>query len=437
MPNGSPGQTQATSPIKVAFLSFYFEAWDALDEIWQLMVADERFEPTVISIPRRLTGEVGFIDEDRVSEFYDSVGVPHLRFNFEDSAEGLLRLKDMAPDYVFINYPWQRNYQPGYRVEQLSEFTKVCYVPYYSMPLVNEPGETGIAPHLYQQRSHQLASMVFTQDSTVRAAYAQTERGNSHVYLTGSPKIDALLRDAKAGAQTWPIAAKKVHHGQPVPQRNYRIIWAPHHSYGPNWLNFGMFAQMYQGMLKFAQQHPHVDIVLRPHPFLFGTLQDRGVISATELDDWLEDWQDLSNTSIDTDGGYAALFRATDLMVTDGISFIGEFPLITGKPTVFLENPGHWEFSPLGEIAAAANIRLTSFEAFEALFDEIQTQGLPDYSEPIAKLRAAASPFPGQAAARIVDAVANDFVAQTPLVNKSLVTEVAWEFRPGAEPQID
>jgi hypothetical protein len=36
-----------------------------------------------------------------------------------------------------------------------------------------------------------------------------------------------------------------------------------------------------------------------------------------------------------------------------------------------------------------------------------------------------------------VDAVANDFVAQTPLVNKSLVTEVAWEFRPGAEPQID
>jgi hypothetical protein len=124
-------------------------------------------------------------------------------------------------------------------------------------------------------------------------------------------------------------------------------------------------------------------------------------------------------------------------MVTDGISFIGEYPLITGKPTVFLENPGHWQFSPLGELAAKANIRITSFDGFEALFDEIQTQGLPDYSEPIAKLRAAASPHPGQAAARIVDAVANDFAAGTPLVNKSLITEVAWEFRPGAEPQVD
>lgn len=424
-------------PIKVVFLSFYFEAWDALAEVWQLMVEDERFQPTVISIPRRLTGEIGFVDEDRVSEFYDSVGVPHLRFNFEDSSEGLRRLKEMAPDYVFINYPWQRNYQPSYRVEQLSEFTKVCYVPYYSMPLVNEPGETGIAPHLYQQRSHQLASLIFTQDATVHAAYAGTERGNSHVHLTGSPKIDALLRDAKAGAQTWPIAAKKVEQGQQIPQRNYRIIWAPHHSYGPKWLNFGMFAQMYQGMLRFAKQHPHVDIVLRPHPFLFGTLEDRGVLSANELNGWLAEWRSLANTAIDSDGGYAALFRAADLMVTDGISFIGEFPLITGKPTVFLENPGHWEFSPLGKIAAEANIRLTSFEAFEALFDQIQTQGLPDYSEQISKLRAAASPYPGQASARIVDAVANDFATGTPLVDKSVITELAWELRPGTEPQID
>jgi CDP-glycerol glycerophosphotransferase (TagB/SpsB family) len=426
-----------TTPIKVVFLSFYFEAWDALAEVWQLMVEDDRFEPTVISIPRRLTGEEGFIDEGRVSEFYDSIGVPHLRFDFADSNEGLQRLKDMAPDYVFINYPWQRNYQLGYRVEQLSEFTKVCYVPYYSLPLVNEPGEIGIAPHLYQQRSHQLASLIFTQDATVKGAYAQTERGNSHVHLTGSPKIDGLLREAKLGAQSWPIQGKSVLQGQPVPQRNYRIIWAPHHSYGANWLNFGMFAQMYQGMLKFARQHPHVDIVLRPHPFLFGTLQDRDVLSKGDLEDWLEDWHDLDNTAIDTQGGYAALFRATDLMVTDGISFIGEFPLITGRPTVFLENPGHWEFSPLGEIAAAANIRLTSFDAFEALFDEIQTQGLPDYSEQIAALRAAASPYPGQAAARILDVVANDHSAGTHLVNKSLITQVAWEFRPGAEPQID
>jgi len=425
-------------PIKVVFLTFYFEAWDALNAVWRHMVEDPRFEPVVVSIPRRLTGDNSFIDEDRVSEFFDQQGIPHLRFNYEDSKQGLDRLRAMEPDYVFINYPWQRNYQPGYRVEALSEFTHVCYVPYYSLPLVNEPGDSGVAPHLYQQRSHQLASLVFTQDPSVRAAYATTQRGNSHVYLTGSPKIDALMQDANQGAQEWPIAASEaIGAPQAQRQRNYRVVWAPHHSYGPNWLNFGMFAQMYQQMLEFAIRHPEVDIVLRPHPFLFGTLQDRGVLTAVELEQWLQDWHDLPNTAINIDGSYASLFRATDLLVTDGISFLGEYPLVTGKPTVFLENEGHWEFSPLGELAVAANIRLSNFATFEELFDSIRTEGLPDYSEQVAALKRAASPYPGQAAAKIIDTVAGHYQQQVPLVNKAQLTEVPWEFRPGAEPQID
>ena len=34
------------------------------------------------------------------------------------------------------------------------------------------------------------------------------------------------------------------------------------------------------------------------------------------------------------------MFKACDLMLTDGISFIGEFPLVTGKPAVFLAFTG-------------------------------------------------------------------------------------------------
>ena len=30
-------------PIKVVFLGLYFESWDALDEIYQIMVKDPRF----------------------------------------------------------------------------------------------------------------------------------------------------------------------------------------------------------------------------------------------------------------------------------------------------------------------------------------------------------------------------------------------------------
>lgn len=410
-------------PIRVVFLTFYFEAWDALADIHTLMAADARFDVTVASIPRRFTGDSGFADEDQVSAYFDEVGVDHIRLNESDSFEGLARLAALEPDYVFINYPWQRNYPPGYRVEQLVTFTRVCYVPYYSLPIVNEPGVTGAAPHLFQQRSHQLASLVFTQDPAVVDGYSHTQRGNGRVHLTGTPKIDALVRQAQSGQTRWPLA----------PSRNLRMVWAPHHSYSSAWLNFGLFAEIHDAMLNFARRNADIDIVLRPHPFLFGTMVDRELMSADEMSAWLTAWDALPNTAIDENGDAAHLFNATDVFVTDGISFLGEYPLCTGKPTIFMEKPGHWEFSPLGALVAEANIRVNSFAQFEMVLDEIRAHGLPEYYAEINRLRAAASPHPGRAAAEIIDIVAADFAAGSPLVDPASVTETAWENRPEAE----
>ncbi|CAB4677616.1 MAG: hypothetical protein F2660_00070 [Actinobacteria bacterium] len=407
-------------PIRVVFLSFYFEAWDALADIYRQMLADPRFEPTVISIPRRLTGETTYSGEDKVSALYDSVGVEHLRFDFEDSAIGLAKLREIAPDYVFLNYPWQRNYQPNYRAEVLSEFTKVCQVPYYSFALVNEPGEDGVAPYLYTQRSHQLSSLIFTQDAAVVEAYSRTSRGNSHVHLTGSPKLDSLVSRAIA-----------------TPRDRYTLVWAPHHSYSAHWLNFGTFASMYREMLDFAKSHQDIEIIMRPHPFMFGTLVDRQVVDESELNQWLEEFKALPNTSIETGGDFASLFLSSDLLLTDGISFIGEYPMITGKPAVYLENSERWKFSPIGEIAVQANWRIGSFAEFADRFDQIRAEGLGDYSAAIERLRKAASPYPGESAARIIEIVAGDFAAETPLVDKSTIKEVAWELGPDKEPLVD
>lgn len=407
-------------PIRVVFLSFYFEAWDALADIYWQMLADQRFEPIVISIPRRLTGEVEYSGEDRVSEFYAAAGVEHLRFNFADSTMGTQKLRELEPDYVFLNYPWQRNYQPGYRAEALSEFTKVCQVPYYSFALVNEPGIDGLAPYLYTQRSHQLSSLIFTQDAAVSETMAGTSRGNSHVHLTGSPKVDALVRGAKR-----------------TESDRYTLVWAPHHSYSPHWLNFGTFASMHQEMLRFAAENQDIDIVMKPHPFLFGTLADRGVVENEVLDSWLISFNALPNTSIETGGDFGSLFASCDLLLTDGISFIGEYPLIANKPCVFLENEDHWKFSPIGEIAVETAWRISHFEEFVQRFDEIREHGLGDYSKQIAELREAASPYPGEAAERILEVVAADFAADTPLVDKNTITELAWEFGPDKEPLVD
>jgi CDP-glycerol glycerophosphotransferase (TagB/SpsB family) len=188
-------------------------------------------------------------------------------------------------------------------------------------------------------------------------------------------------------------------------------------------------------MLDFAKQNPEIDIVLRPHPFLWGTLTDRKVLTVAELSSWRANWNALPNTYVDEDGSYAELFLATDVLVTDGISFLGEYPLVTGKPTIFFENEGHWEFSPTGKLAAATSVKVRTFEELKELLAVVKLSGLPDRSEQIQKLIEASSPYPGDSAKRIVKIVYDDFDnGPSPLVSKSTISATPWELAAGREP---
>ena len=416
----------------------YFEAWDALDEVYQLMDQDDRFDPVVISLPRKLTGQLRYADEEKAHAFFESKGIKHLRFNMGGSdgsnQEVLEALKTLKPDYAFANYPWQRNYQPAIRFDKLISFTRLAYVPYFSLAMVEEPddepggGQVGslVATHLYKQRLHQVASLVFTQDKFVKEAYKSTERGDSYVHFTGSPKIDGLFREAEQGKASWPIKGD-----------GFRVVWAPHHSYSPHWLNFGVFSKVKDDMLAFAKTNPDIQIVLRPHPFLWGTLTDRKVLPVSEVGAWRKAWDELPNTFVDEDGSYAELFLATDSLVTDGISFLGEYPLITKKPTIFFENEGHWPFTAVGELAAATSVRVGTFSELEDAISLARANGLPEKTKEIEQLALASSPHPGEAAIRILEQVHLDFVGPdgpTAFINPEELTQLPWELVPGREP---
>ncbi|WP_138315121.1 hypothetical protein [Rhodoluna limnophila] len=409
---------QTVRQIKVTFLTFYFEAWDALAETHRIMSGDPRFDVTVVAIDRKLTGDEGYGGVADVAAFFDSHGIKHL-VNADLAA--------LEPDYIFVNYPWQRNYPPQYRPDKLAAIGRIVYVPYYSLPLVAEPvdgvhpesGFEAIGAHLYTQRMHQLASLVVVQDKFLKGAYGKLPRGNDHVHFVGSTKLDALIEEVEEIAESGQLAVRAL----------TTLVWAPHHSYSPHWLNFGVFAQVCWGMLDWAAANPAVRVILRPHPFLFGTLVDREVMTREALDDWLARWRDLPNTSIDSESSSAMIFAQADALLTDGISYLAEWPLAMGKPALFMENPEHWMFSDLGELAAAAAVKVDSLDQLAEYLVAV-----PSRTTQIEALRAAAMPYPGEAAERIVTAVAAD---RSGLIDPATVTEVPWELQAGREPLKD
>jgi hypothetical protein len=413
--------------IKVVFLTFYFEAWDALAETHRIMSGDPRFEVTVVAVDRRLTGDEGYGGVADVSAFFDSHGIKHL-VNADLAA--------LEPDYIFVNYPWQRNYPAQYRPDKLAAIGRIVYVPYYSLPLVAEPvdgvhpesGFEAIGAHLYTQRMHQLASLVFVQDKFLKDAYGQLPRGNDHVHFVGSTKLDALIEEVEEIAESGKLAVRAL----------TTLVWAPHHSYSPHWLNFGVFASVCHDVLDWAAAHPAVQVILRPHPFLFGTLVDREVMAAADLDDWLARWRALPNTSIDSESSSAMIFAQADALLTDGISYLAEWPLAMGKPALFMENPGHWMFSPLGELAAAATVRVAGVGELDGLL-----ASTPSRAAEISALRGAAMPFAGEAAERIVATVVADFAGPdgkgsgSALIDPAAITDLPWELQAGREPLKD
>jgi hypothetical protein len=395
-----------TKPIKVIFLTFYFEAWDAFDAIYKQMKADPRFEPLVITMPRKLTGYEKFQDEGLVSSYLNSIHIDHERFKFKKSKDGLARLRELSPDYIFLNYPWQRNYKKNYQIEKLIEFTKVCYVPYFSTSLVNEPGVDGVALHQYTQATHQLAHMVFLQDADTKDAFDANGRAD-HAFLTGTPKIDSLLEAKDKVKPHWSISRSL-----PTGEQAMRVIWAPHHSYGISWLNFGHFKNQKDAMMTYAKQNPEIDIVLRPHPFLFGTLTGRDLMTADELQIWRESWDSLPNTFTDVDGPFTSLALASDALITDGVSFIAEYPLVTNKPAIFWKKPEHWEFSNLGKIAENSSVIVSSMTEVEQAIEQVSQGKLPKREVEIKELVTAVRPSKTSAASSIVDLVLKDHSGQ-------------------------
>ena len=429
-------------PIRIAFVLFYVEAWDSLAETHRLMSRDNRFEVKVVAVPKRLTGDVGFDDAADASSFLTAAGVEHDVWAFEDDgtqAAGLLR--DWAPDYVFMNYPWQRNYQRELRPDALIRFTRIAYVPYFSLSLVKEPDGDGgfidgVAPHYFTQRMHQVASLIFVQSNEVREAFAGTERGTHGVVVVGSPKLDAMVAEYASRAQLG-LAAGSGRGDLERGDFERRVVFAPHHSYSPHWLNFGTFAQVKDSILSLATAHPETEFVLRAHPFMWGTLVDRKVLTRTEVDAWLAAWNALPNTVDAASWSLAEVFDC-DLLISDGISFLAEYPLVTGRPGVFIERADHWPFTPLGELAAAANSALDMNDANKHIFEGMlqqQDAAASKMVDAIETLKRAAMPHAGQAANRIVESVLSHWSQEPGLVDASTINEVPWELQAGREPQ--
>lgn len=350
----------SSAKIRVLFIVQSIPMWDALADVYQAMTGDDRFEPMVVSINHSHLGRGEFMGETDVHDGLDRQGIPHLRMNLS-SIEAMDMLHSLKPDVIFRQQQWDAPVPPALRTAEIT-FARICVVPYGMGVLANPDakGDTDEAYQLnYDQPYHRAAWKVFCETEQTQAYYRSFQHSDPDKFiLTGYPKLDKLLEAKGKGA--WPIAEPD--------GRTFRVIWAPHHSLAMNGAGFGVFHKIYREMLDWAKSSADIQFVFKPHPALAFSGTTR--LPTGEYDSFLQAWSTLPNCTI-CEGDYGALFDASDLMLTDGVSFLTEYHLFE-KPLIFIDSGVHARFNALGRMAERSAHRVETFAQMKAAALEYQ-----------------------------------------------------------------
>jgi len=344
---------------RVVFLIHHLQAFYNIEDVYFTFKNCEKVDTVVIAINNHFKDAMIAEGADEVSKELTIKGIEHITFNMENTYYALDILLALNPDYIFIQSPWDNDRPLALKVPYVM-FAKILYVPYYPITLVEhfKPEQDDLHFNSYV---HNLAYRIYVQTDMDKSYFEKYQILKAkNVKVVGSTKLYKLryLRKNKRGEK------------EPS-QYTFTLIWAPHHSVAKRWLGFGVFHKIYQDMTRLAKENKGIKIIFKPHPFLRRSLMEHNIMHKEEYDKWLEEFSNMENVEIYTGGDYFSIFSESDAMLTDGLSFLVEYPVATGKPLIFFDSKAHQPLNQIGELALEYAYKVDSFEDFKSILDHL------------------------------------------------------------------
>lgn len=303
--------------IRVLFIVSEIAKWKE-QSLYEAMERSGEFYPIVgISAWNKQSGlDVDELESvhQRAEAFFDKMGDRHVRtVTCERGCKIYHDLSEFKPDIVFYTEQWSPC--PKQHPFEVSKYALTCFLPYY----VPDFGITQIDCH---QQVERMSWIYFCLGKEWAKLYRRSLLLTCHCckfVVSGHPALDKFneQRDRQ-------------------PQENY-VIYAPHFSFPhPRQQEFyliGTFEWSGMAMLQYAEAHPEIKWVFKPHPILRGLLSEFGVMSKAEVDEYYARWERIGLACYDSD--YQELFLESRVMITDSGSFLPEYGS-TGRPVIRL-----------------------------------------------------------------------------------------------------
>ena len=326
--------------IKVVFQSYSAAQWPA-EGIYRLFAENDLFETCVLVTALNDRDENSCRDSyNKTLEWFRNSG--HNVLEGVDPKTGVFRgWRDFGdyPDIVFQLSSWFSCMPESQRFTALPLRCLLAYIPYGLQFAENEKG-TFAQEAVFNKEIFNLVWRIYCDSRFSCDQYRKYQllRGKNAVF-SGYAKMDCFYESRNYSDEEiknlWKFPEGK------HPDEMKKIIIAPHYSVLPKgWLLFSTFRENAWFMLYLAKKYrDKISFVLKPHPNLrYAAVAGKMFKDYESYDRYLEEWNALPNAQVVEEASYLELFETSDGMMTDSVSFLGEY-LYVNKPLLLLTRP--------------------------------------------------------------------------------------------------
>lgn len=322
--------------IRVVFLMEYPEVWNSSKTVFESLNNSDKAEAYIITLPKypNLDYNDTFLT---FSNLYTNV------IKGYDSGKWF-DLEAFAPDYVFYTRPYAKEYPDELKPAQVSKYAKLCYLPYGF-----DFTEGYHIQVQYNLHTFPYMYMVFCDDSSAKKycdKMFRNEGDYKKVFDIGYPRFDLLYRLKKSIVSD----VKKT-----------TILWVPRWSLERLANDGSSYFDFIEILINFftSGSKNNLNLIIRPHPLMFGNFVKNGVMSKYEVDNIHDRINAIDNISFDTNSDYLISARQADLIIADFTSMLIEYVMLD-KPVIYCGSTA--KFTEVGRKVDKAMYHLSDYK---------------------------------------------------------------------------
>ena len=311
---------------RVVFIAQYLPAWTKVQKLYEALRASGQAQVYILCVPT----DIAASGSNDTYAYFTAHGYDAIDARQSDGS--WFNLRQIKPDVVFHSRPYNEYMPAPYSSGEVAKYAQVCQI-LYGVCMTHGGTRCVMNFDFFKDVTRFYAENADVESYFNKRFAAGVRRGLQSARDFGSPVLEYVIQ-AQHEAQDY----------YPALQNTFRMIWTPRWSTDPKigGSNFFRYRELLMG---YAEKHPDVSLLLRPHPLMLNHFIETGELTAAQAQEFRDQCASAPNMALDERKDYTDQFWCSDALISDASAVVFEY-FVTGKPVIYCNSQIDFEYLP-------------------------------------------------------------------------------------------